>query len=65
MAQATPSAGEEPVSGLEHGQLVTERSRPVPPAVLSARVKFGLSALRVFVILVSLMVIWTFIGQLP
>jgi hypothetical protein len=54
---------EEPVPYLERSQLVAETSQPVPPAVLSPRAKFGLWALRVFVILVSLMVIWAFIGQ--
>jgi hypothetical protein len=49
---------------LERDQLVTETSRPVPRAALSARAAAGLWALRVFVVLVSLMVIYTFIGQL-
>jgi hypothetical protein len=49
---------------LELGQLVTEISRPVPRAALSARVAAGLWALRVFGVLVSLMVVYTFIAQL-
>ena len=49
---------------LERGQLVTETSRPVPRAALSARAAAGLWALRVFAVLVSLMVIYTFIDQL-
>ena len=49
---------------LERDQLVAETSRPVPRAALSARAAAGLWALRVFVVLVSLMVIYTFIDQL-
>jgi hypothetical protein len=49
---------------LERGQLVAETSRPVPRAALSARAVAGLWALRIFVVLVSLMVIYTFIHQL-
>ena len=50
--------------GLERGQLVTETSRPVPRAALSARASAGLWALRAFTVLVSLMVIYTFTDQL-
>ena len=49
---------------LERDQFVAETSQLVPRAVLSTRVTAGLWALRVFVILVSLMVIYTFIDQL-
>ena len=49
---------------LERDQFVDETSRPVPRAPLSARTAAGLWALRVFVIVVSLMVIYTFIDQL-
>lgn len=49
---------------LERGQLVTETSRPVPRAALSARAAAGLWVLRVFAVLVSLMVIYTFTDQL-
>jgi len=49
---------------LERDQFVVETSRPVPRARLSARAIAGLWALRVFVVLVSLMVIYTFIDQL-
>jgi hypothetical protein len=55
---------DEQVMHLERGQLVTETSRPVPRAVLGARAVAALWALRVFVVLVSLMVIYTFIDQL-
>ena len=49
---------------LERDQFVAETSRPVPRAALGARATAGLWALRVFVVLVSLMVIYTFIDQL-
>jgi hypothetical protein len=55
---------DEQVIHLEHGQLAAETSRPVPRAALSARAATGLWALRVFAVLVSLMVIYTFIDQL-
>ena len=54
----------EQVVHLERGQLVAETSRPIPRATLSARAAAGLWALRVFAVLVSLMVIYTFIDQL-
>ena len=55
---------DEPVGHLQRGQFVAETSRPVPRAALSARATAGLWALRIFVVLVSLMVIYTFIDQL-
>jgi hypothetical protein len=55
---------DEQVMHLEHGQLVAETSWPVPRAALSAPAAAGLWALRVFAVLVSLMVIYTFIDQL-
>ncbi|MGO8907657.1 MAG: hypothetical protein ACLQMH_18830 [Solirubrobacteraceae bacterium] len=55
---------DELIMGLERDQLVAETSRPVPRASLSARARAGLWALRVFVILVSLMVIYTFFHDL-
>jgi hypothetical protein len=62
--QPQQRSGHEPVMHLERGQLVTETSRPVPRAALSAPAAAGLWALRIFAILVSLMVIYTFISQL-
>jgi hypothetical protein len=61
-----PSARLEtrPLTLLEPSQLVAETSRPVPRAALSARAAAGLWALRIFVVLVSLMVIYTFVDQL-
>jgi hypothetical protein len=55
---------DELIMHLERDQFVVETSRPVPQAVLSARAAAGLWALRVFVVLVGLMVIYTFIAQL-
>lgn len=49
---------------LEPDQLVAETSKPLPRAHLGAAATAGLWALRVFVILVSVMVIYTFIDQL-
>jgi hypothetical protein len=62
--QSPERAEDEPLVYLAHGQFVAETSRPVPAAALSARAAAGLWALRVFVVVVSLMVIYTFIDQL-
>ncbi len=55
---------DELIMHLERDQFVAETSKPVPRAVLGARVTAGLWALRVFVVLVSIMVIYTFIEDL-
>ena len=55
---------DELIMHLERDQFVAETSRPVPRAHLSATARAGLWALRVFVVLVGLMVIYTFIDQL-
>ena len=55
---------DELIMGLERDQFVVETSRPVPRAELGKRAIAGLWALRVFVVLVSLMVIYTFIERL-
>jgi hypothetical protein len=55
---------DELIMHLERDQFVAETSRPVPRAPLSARASAGLWALRVFVVIVSLMVIYTFVEQL-
>jgi hypothetical protein len=52
------------IMDLERDQIVAATSRPVPRATLHPRAIVGLWALRVFVVLVSLMVIYTFINQL-
>jgi hypothetical protein len=54
---------DELIMHLERSQFVAETSRPVPQAPLSKRARAGLWALRAFVVLVSLMVIYTFIQQ--
>jgi len=55
---------DELIMHLERDQFVAETSRPVPAAALSTRAQAGLWALRVFVVLVGLMVIYTFVDQL-
>jgi hypothetical protein len=62
--QAQERPEDELIMHLERDQFVAETSRPVPRAPLSARAIAGLWALRVFVVLVSLMVIYTFVEQL-
>ncbi len=62
--QAQERAEDELIMHLERDQFVAETSRPVPRAPLSARVNAALWALRVFVVLVSVMVIYTFVSQL-
>jgi len=55
---------EELVMYLERDQLVSDKRRPVPRARLSSRVEMALWALRVFALVVSAMVVYTFIVQL-
>jgi len=57
-------ADEELVMFLEPDQLDLHTSVPVPRALLSKRARAALWALRVFVILVSIMIIYTFASQL-
>jgi hypothetical protein len=63
-AEAREHASHELVMHLERDQFVAETSRPVARAALSSRTIAALWALRVFVVLVSLMVIYTFVEQL-
>jgi hypothetical protein len=49
---------------LEPDQFVAATNRPVPSAPLSRRAAAGLWALRIFVVLVSIMVIYTFVDRL-
>lgn len=60
----SPRAGEELIMFLEQEQLVSDRSIAVPPARLSGRAKAALWLLRIFALIVSFMVIYTFIFQL-
>jgi hypothetical protein len=55
---------DELIMHLERDQFVAETSRAIPRAALSTRAIAGLWALRVFVVLVSLMVVYTFVDQL-
>jgi hypothetical protein len=63
-----PSDAEEPeeqlIMHLEHDQLVAETLRPLPRAHVSPRALLGLWMLRIFVVMVSAMVIYTFISRL-
>ena len=55
---------EELIEFLERDQLVADTLVPVPPAALSGRAQTLLWALRVFVVVVSAMVVYTFVNQL-
>jgi hypothetical protein len=55
---------DELIMHLERDQFVAETSRPVPRAPLGPHATFALWALRVFAVVVSLMVVYTFIHQL-
>jgi hypothetical protein len=60
----TAEERQELIAYLESDQLVAERSRPVPRAHLGRAANAGLWALRIFAIVTSAMVIYTFIAQL-
>lgn len=49
---------------LEADQLAAETSRPVPRAALKGHATTGLWMLRVFVVVMSAMVIYVFVSQL-
>lgn len=55
---------EQMVMFLERDQLVSDRRRPLPPADIGRRAEVALWALRIFVLIVGLMVIYTFLAQL-
>jgi type IV secretory pathway VirB3-like protein len=57
-------AEQQLIAYLEHDQLVADKTRPVARAGLTRRASVGLWLLRVFVVLVSAMVTYTFISQL-
>jgi hypothetical protein len=63
-ARETPEPQEELIMHLERDQFVAATSEPVPPAPLGRRASVLLWGLRVFVVLVSLMVIYTFVDRL-
>lgn len=52
------------VAFLESGQLVAETSRPLPLAQITRPARAALWALRVFVLLVTAMVVYAFVSQL-
>ncbi|HWF73341.1 MAG TPA: hypothetical protein VG186_08350 [Solirubrobacteraceae bacterium] len=60
----TAADRQELVEFLERDQLVIDTSRPLGRMALSRRMIIGLWALRVFVTVISLMVIYTFVSQL-
>lgn len=64
MRRSHTDTTEEPLVYLEPGQLAADRSRPVPRAQLSTRTRRWLWALRILVLLLSLMVTYTFITQI-
>ena len=57
-------AEEELIMFLERDQLVSDRSKPVARAPLGRGATRALWALRIFALVVSFMVIYTFIAQL-
>ena len=59
-----PLGDDELVGHLERDQLAAETIKPVPHARLSPRAAAALWALRVFVVIVGAMVIYTFVAQL-
>lgn len=63
-AQPEERADDELIMHLERDQFVAATSRPVLRAALSPRAARALWALRVFVVLVSVMVVYTFVDHL-
>jgi hypothetical protein len=55
---------EQSIVFLEQEQLVSDRSIAVPPAQLSTRARAALWLLRIFALIVTSMVIYTFVSQL-
>jgi hypothetical protein len=53
-----------PLDLLEPGQFDADTARPVPRAQLSSRARTGLWLLRIFAVIVSAMVVYTFVSQL-
>ena len=60
----TDAERQELIEYLERDQLVADRRVPVGRASLGRGARLSLWALRVFVVVVSAMVIYTFIAQL-
>ncbi len=55
---------QEMIMHLERDQLVASTFEPVPPARLGTSAVLGLWVLRIFAVLVSAMVIYTFLARL-
>ena len=55
---------DEMIMHLERDQFVAETSRPVPRAPLGRQATVALWVLRLFAVVVSLMVVYTFVRQL-
>jgi hypothetical protein len=55
---------EELIMFLERDQLVADRRRPLPPAPVGPRTHLALWSLRIFVLVVGAMVVYTFCAQL-
>ena len=55
---------EERYLELELDQLSAERRRPIPPAELGPVARAGLWGLRIFCLVLSAMVVYTFVSQL-
>lgn len=60
----TAAEQQELVMFLERDQLVVDTSQPLERLRLSRRISIALWALRLFVLVVSAMVIYTFVAQL-
>jgi hypothetical protein len=56
--------GELPLDLLEPGQFDADTAQPVARARLSRRARTGLWLLRIFAVVVSAMVVYTFVSQL-
>jgi hypothetical protein len=54
---------EELVMFLERDQLSADRHQPLPPAAVGRRAHLALWTLRIFVLIVGAMVIYTFCAQ--
>lgn len=54
----------DPLAYLEPNQLQSDRSKPLPRAPLTRAATAGIWALRVLVVALSAMVVYTFISQL-
>jgi hypothetical protein len=63
-ATHAPPGDDELVGHLERDQLVAETLKPVPRARLSPRAIAALWALRMFVVVVGAMVVYTFVAEL-